>query len=147
MLLTTITSLNNYKMSKEKYTLLQTLTSNSKDIYNKSLYTIRQHFFNQHTFLKFKDNYTTLMSSYNIDNTFIEYYRLQTNCSQNTIKCVDKAFKSFFSLLTKKKSNTYDKKVSIPKYLHKNGFYKVVFTKSAFKTQGKYIKLSLPKYL
>jgi len=63
------------------------------------------------------------------------------------VKCVGSAFKSFFSLLAKKKTKTYEKKVSIPKYLPKDGHYKVIFTKSAFTIHEKYIKLSLPMYL
>ena len=142
-LLTTFSSLN--KLSKDKKELLQTLTANSKDIYNKSLYTIRQHFFETKKYLSFKNNYQQMMTSYNKEETFIPYYRLQSNCSQTIVKCVDSTFKSFFSLLAKKKTQTYEKKVSIPKYLPKDGHYKVIFTKSAFSIQGKYIKLALPR--
>lgn len=43
---------------------------------------------------------------------------------------MDRNFKSFFSLVKKKKSNSYDKSVRIPKYLDKEGRYIVVFEKN-----------------
>ena len=38
---------------------------------------------------------------------------------------VDQNFQSCFSLLKKKKQNTYNKKINIPKYLDKDGYFKI----------------------
>jgi putative transposase len=64
------------------------------------------------------------------------------------MKQVDNSFKSFFNLLKAKKSGTSNNPVKIPKYLNKEGYYKVVYTKIHFKIlENGYIRLSLPRYL
>jgi len=60
------------------------------------------------------------------------------------LKQADNAFKSFFKLLKAKK----DTKVHIPRYLDKDGHYKVIYTKAHLKiVDNGYIRLSLPKHI
>ena len=135
MLLTT----NNRIKSKNrvKLAILKELTRASKDLYNKALYTIRQHFFEHKEYLNYTKVYHLLKSS-------DEYKRLPSNASQQTLKQADNAFKSFFKLLKAKK----DTKVHIPRYLDKDGHYKVIYTKAHLKiVDNGYIRLSLPKHI
>jgi len=126
--------------NKVKLTILKELTSNSKDLYNKALYTIRQHFFSTKEYLPYKEVYKLLKGSE-------EYKRLPSNASQQTLKQIDNAFKSFFKLLKVKKQGKIEK-VDIPKYLDKKGHYKVIYTKIHLKTMdNNYIRLALPKYI
>ena len=126
--------------NKVKLTILKELTSNSKDLYNKALYTIRQHFFSTKEYLPYKEVYKLLKGSK-------EYKRLPSNVSQQTLKQIDNAFKSFFKLLKVKKQGKIEK-VDIPKYLDKKGHYKVIYTKIHLKTMdNNYIRLALPKYI
>ena len=90
----------------------------SKNLYNSSLYAIRQHFFNTK---KYK-NYNSLNKDF-IQSHQIDYYALPTKVSQQTMKMVDQNFKSFFGLLKLK-----SKKAKIPKYLKKQGRYEIIFT-------------------
>lgn len=90
----------------------------SKNLYNSSLYAIRQYFFNTK---KYK-NYNSLNKDF-IQSHQIDYYALPTKVSQQTMKMVDQNFKSFFGLLKLK-----SKKAKIPKYLKKQGRYETIFT-------------------
>ena len=54
------------------------------------------------------------------------YKLLGAKTSQNTMKQVDFAFKSFFALAKKKANGNYSKKVKIPKYLEKDGYLRHV---------------------
>ena len=51
--------------------------------------------------------------------------------SKETLRLLDRNFKSFFSLIKKKKSKDYDKPVRIPRYLDKRGRYATIFEKQA----------------
>ena len=126
--------------NRVKLVILKELTRNSKDLYNKALYTIRQHFFSTKKYLPYKEVYHLLKGSE-------EYKRLPSNASQQTLKQVDNAFKSFFELLKTKKQGKIEK-VNIPKYLDKKGHYKVIYTKIHLKIMdNNYIRLALPKYI
>ena len=125
--------------NKTKLAILKDLTRASKDLYNKALYTIRQHFFENNEYLPYKEVYHLLKSSE-------EYKRLPSNAGQQTLRQVDNSFKSFFRLLKAKKEGKIKDDPSIPKYLDKEGHYKVIYTKIHLKVMDNgYIRLSLPK--
>lgn len=106
---------SNHKYYKE----LDNLCLLSKNLYNASLYVIRQHFF-QHQ----NDKENRFLNYYALNKLFKEtnqkdYRSLPANTSQEVLKLVNQNFKSFFSLLSSKRNKTYTKRVSIPKYLNK----------------------------
>jgi putative transposase len=110
------------------------LTFLSKNLYNQSLYNIRQYYFENKSYLNYNDNY-------HITKNQDSYDKLPTKVSCQTIKMVDQNFKSFFSLLKNKNA-----KNKIPSYLKKDGRYLTKFPKQSlsikeFKKTGK-IKLS-----
>lgn len=144
MRLTTISQVKS--TNKLKIELLKELTHNSKNLYNKGLFHIRQYFFNNNQFLSYPQNDLITKQSLNQDN-ICEYYQLNTNCSQQVLKNIDQNFKSFFKLFKLKQSGKYQEKVKIPKYLDKKSHYKVTFSKTSFQVVGNQIRLSLPKYL
>lgn len=97
----------------------------SKNMYNVGLYSVRQYFFNTEEYLNYNDNYHATKDT-------IDYKQLPTRVSKQTLKLVDKNFKSFFSLLKLKSKGKYDKPINIPKYLHKvNGRYIARYEKGA----------------
>lgn len=99
----------------------------SKNLYNRALYLIRQHYFETKNYLSYYDVNRILAGSKDID-----YYSLPTRISNQVLMLLDRNFKSFFVLIKKKKNNNkYDKPVRIPKYLDKQGRYVTIFTKSA----------------
>ena len=102
--------LNN--LSKSEYLVLRELCRVSKDLYNQALYEIRQEYFRSKKHLNYYEVYKILRSTEN-------YGLLQAQISQQTLKVVDENFKSFFGLIRKKL------KARIPKYLDKDGFFKI----------------------
>ena len=100
---------------KSIYSLLKELAHYSKNLYNQALYIVRQEFFKDKKERKYKNYYEVNKELIGTEN----YSLLQAGCSQQTLKMVDEAFQSFFALCKKKI------KCRIPKYLHKDGFFKV----------------------
>ena len=79
------------KLSKDELLILRKLSHTAKNLYNESLYNIRQYFFKNKKYLNYYENYKVLKSSDN-------YKLLNSNMSQQILKEVDGSFKSFFSL-------------------------------------------------
>lgn len=98
----------------------------SKNLYNKALYLIRQHYFETKNYLSYYDVNRILVNSKDTD-----YYSLPTRISNQVLMLLDNNFKSFFALKKKKKDNKYDKPIRIPRYLDKQGRCVTIFTKSA----------------
>ena len=119
-----------------EYIALKALCRYSKDMYNIALYNVRQHFFNTKQYLSYNSNYHLLKEN--------EVYKLLgAKTSQNTMKQVDFAFKSFFALAKKKANGNYSKKVKMPKYLEKDGYYPLIFDK--FSISKGYFKVYMSK--
>lgn len=117
--------LNN--LSKEEYLVLRELCHVSKNLYNQALYEIRQEYFKSKKYLNYYDVYKKLQGTEN-------YSLLQAQVSQQTLKAVDDNFKSFFGLIKKKL------KAKIPKYLDKDGFFKLTIPTVSIKND----KIQLP---
>lgn len=100
------------KLTKKEYLILRELCHISKNLYNQALYEIRQEYFKDKRYLNYYDTVKILQGTEN-------YSLLQAQVSQQTLKIVDENFKSFFALIKKKY------KARIPKYLDKDGFFKL----------------------
>ena len=114
------------KTNNPLYKELDNVCFLSKNLYNKALYLVRQHYFNTKEHL----NYYKL-SKLLVDTKDVDYYALNTKVSKGTLLLLDRNFKSFFSLLKKKKNKDYDKPIRIPRYLDKQGKYVTIFEKQA----------------
>ena len=110
----------------------------SKNLYNKGLYIVRQHFFNTEKYLNYNTLENILKKSKDVD-----YYALPTKVSQQILMVLDNNFKSFFKLLEKKKKGLYKEKVKIPKYLDKDSRNLLIFTSQAI--SKKFIKNGIIK--
>ena len=117
--------LNN--LSKDEYLVLRELCRVSKNLYNQTLYEIRQEYFKSKKYLNYYEVYKRLQNTEN-------YSLLQAQVSQQTLKSVDENFKSFFGLIKKKM------KARIPKYLDKDGFFKLTIPTVSIKNG----KIQLP---
>lgn len=108
-------------LSKDEYKALKELCFLSKNMYNVALYNIRQYYFTEKKFLGYNSNYHLCKDNEN-------YAMLNSNSAQQTIKVVDRNFKSFFALITKAKKGEYQyKDINLPKYLPKDGFFNLIF--------------------
>ena len=112
-----LTEIIQIKKGTELYKELDRYCFLSKNLYNSTLYAIRQHFF---ATKKYKNNYS-LINEFTQNNQ-LDYCSLPAKVSQKTMMAVDQNFKSFFSLLKK------GEKCRIPKYLNKQGRFEVIFT-------------------
>ena len=112
----------------------------SKNLYNATLYSQRQSFF-EGAF----DNYYAINKQFTQENQS-DYRRLPAKVSKHVQMLADAAFKSFFALLKKKEKGEYDAPVKLPKYLKKDGRQVINYEKGALSIKDlddtRYIKLS-----
>ena len=96
----------------------------SKNLYNATLYAVRQHFFDTRD----NEGKGKYLSYANVDRLFKlennpDYRALPIQTSQQTMRMVDSNFKSFFRSLKKG-----IKSARIPRYLDKEGYYITIYT-------------------
>ena len=127
------------KQSHQYYDEVDHLCFLSKNLYNSTLYTVRQYYFTNKQFLNYKAVNKLFVSGNQPD-----YRALPAKVAKHTQMLVDRNFNSFFRLLELKGQGKYDKPINIPKYLNKKAGRQVVhYEKGAisFKERG-FIKLS-----
>lgn len=107
-------------LSKEEYLTIKELCHAAKNLTNEAIYNVRQYYFTEGEFLKYKKNYTLLKNSLN-------YKALNSNMAQQILKEVDGSFKSFFGLMKLAKQGKYAfKDCKLPWYLPKDGYTTLV---------------------
>lgn len=118
-------------LTSKQYQMLREMCHLSKNVYNESLYNIRQHYFSEGSYLRYEANYPLMKTSEN-------YKRLGANVAQQTMRNADYSFKSFFGLLKLAKSGKYEAwRVRLPHYLPKDGLFKLCLTQAQIK-DGKF---------
>lgn len=115
------------KRNNLHYKELLDLCHKSKNLYNATLYTIRQYYFNTGKYLNYLNTYNQFKLEHNID-----FYSLPSCVAQQTMRMVDQNFKSFFNLLKKKQQGLYNKQIKIPKYKKKDGYFQIIYTNDRF---------------
>ena len=103
------------KRSSIYYNELQDLLHKCKNLYNKGLYVVRQHYFQykDDNTVKYKYlNYYSLEKKLRTEND-PDYRALPAPVAQQVLMMVDQNFKSFFNLLNKKNRGEYSEKVRI----------------------------------
>ena len=129
-----------YKRNNPEYKEMDELCFKSKNLYNATLYAVRQSFIKNGEYL----NYYRINKIFTKENN-PDYRVLPAKVAKCTQMLVDFAMKSFFALIKKKKKEGYDKKVRLPKYLDKvNGRMAAHYERGAlsFKKRKGYIHLS-----
>lgn len=111
-------------LTSKQYELIREMCHLSKNVYNESIYNIRQHYFSEGSYLRYEANYPLMKISEN-------YKKLGANVAQQTMRFADYSFKSFFGLLKLAKSGKYESwKIRLPKYLLKDSLYKLSFAQA-----------------
>ena len=129
-----------YKRNDLEYNEMDELCFKSKNLYNATLYAVRQSFIKNNEYL----NYNRINKIFTEENN-PDYRALPAKVAKCTQMLVDFAMKSFFALIKKKKKGEYDRKVKLPKYLDKaKGRMTVHYERGAlsFKKRKGYIHLS-----
>ena len=110
---------SNHKYYKE----LKNLCRLSKNLYNATLYEIRQYFFENKKYL----SYPLIDKKFKETNN-IDYKSLPSQTAQQTMRVVDSSFRSFFKLLNMKNKGSYNRNISIPHYLKTDGYFTLIYT-------------------
>ena len=103
----------------ERFDLIKNLCHLSKNLYNSSLYDVRQYYFETKSYRTWQSQAPIFTKNKNPD-----YYALQSHLAQQVLMQVGRQFIGFF----KNKSN---KKKRIPRYKDKNGYNVVTFPQRA----------------
>lgn len=130
---------NHLKLNKKQYQFLRHLCRASKDLFNATLYATRQHYFQCGEFLDYIKAYKHLM------NTEV-YHGLPSDPAQQTMKVVERCFRSFFGLIQKKKSGNYNRPVKMPHYLPKDGYFPIFLPTRPGRMQEAF-SILVPKHL
>jgi len=123
-------------------------------LYNSTLYAIRQYYFTEKKYLRYE-------SAYHICKENENYQLLNTDIAQQTMKVVDRNFKSFFALISKAKEGNYKfSDIRLPHYLPKDGYFMLIIPRfkvkdgyftvpmsNAFKKEFGEVKLPFPERL
>ena len=110
-----LTEIHQVNKGNPLYDIFDDLCFKAKNLYNAALYTFRQSFFD--------DNAKTLgwmeISTMFSKSKQADYASLQSKVANNVIKMMGANISSFWELLKLKRKGEYDRKVRLPKYLHK----------------------------
>lgn len=117
-------------LTSKEFTALRELCRLSKNLYNVGLYTVRQYYFQEKKHLRYEFNYHYCKSNEN-------YKRLNTDIAQQTLKVVDRTFRSFYGLISTLKEGSYQQKVKLPHYLPKDGYFVLIVPRVKVKS-GKF---------
>jgi IS605 OrfB family transposase len=128
------------RLNKDQYNLLRKICWHSARLYNFGLYCVRQNFFETKTYLSYPQNYHHCKTNEN-------YQILPSAIGQQTLKIVDRSFKSFFGLLKARRQRKYQSRVSIPKYLPKDGYFQLIIPKNGFQIKGNKIHIGISRQL
>ena len=111
------------KSNNKYYKELKNLCRLSKNLYNATLYEIRQYFFENKKYLSYPLIDKKFKETKNID-----YKSLPAQTAQQTMRVVDSSFRSFFKLLNLKNKGSYNRNINIPHYLKKDGYFILTYT-------------------
>jgi putative transposase len=133
-----LTQKNNLYLNDVDKFIIDKLSYHSARLYNSCVYNIRQYYFNNNTYLPFKEQYHQITSD---DNFTI----LINDSSQQVLRMVDKNFRSFFSLLKLKQKGKYSSSVQIPKYLDKESGWSIFVQGRSSRIKGDKLHIGLTK--
>lgn len=129
-----------YNRNHPYYPIFDDLCYKSKNVYNSTLYNMRQEFFATGKWKHWTTVYNEFVAEHNKD-----YYALNTKVSKGTMRIVNGTMKGYFGRLKEAKKNKSKEKVGIPGYLDsKEGRQTTHFEKDAlsFVQKKGYIKLA-----
>jgi len=107
-------------LSKQEFLALRELCRLSKNLYNVGLYSVRQFYFAEAKYLRYESNYHYCKNNEN-------YKLLNTDIAQQTLKVVDRSFRSFFNLMKAAKQGLYRfEQIRLPGYLPKDGYFPLI---------------------
>ena len=127
------------KLSKKDYLKLKMLCLFSNNLYNVSLYHVRQHYFSEKQYLSYEANYHVTKDNDN-------YKLIHANAAQQTMKVVDRSMKSFFALIEKARKGGYKfQDIKLPKYRKKGGLFSITIPAQRARIRNGYFEVPTSK--
>ena len=111
---------NHLRLTKGEIKYFRLLCHNSKSLYNRVMYLTKKHYENCGKFLSYVDAYH-LVSKEPV------YQYLPSQTAQQTMKILERDYRSFFGLLQKKKQGNFNREVKEPHYKRKDGYFICIF--------------------
>lgn len=107
-------------LKASEFEALRQLCRLSKNLYNVGLYSVRQFYFAESRYLRYESNYHYCKGNEN-------YKLLNTDIAQQTLKVVDRSFRSFFNLIKAAKQGLYRfEQIRLPRYLMRDGYFPLI---------------------
>ena len=131
-----LTQKNHLRVGKKTYKLLRILAHLSKDLYNLTLYVIKQHYELNGSFLSF-------VKAYHLVKNSEPYKLLPSQVAQQTMKIVERNYRSFFRLLNERKKGNYHRSTHPPRFLPKDGHFVLIFPYQSFRVKEDKVILTL----
>ncbi len=100
---------NRLRLTKHEYEIITALAFHSARLYNVGLYSVRQYYFANNTYLNYSQNYHACKDNEN-------YRLLLSDTAQQILRLVERNMKSFFALWHLKQSGKYSDAVRLPHY-------------------------------
>ena len=126
-------------LSKRDYLKLKMLCLFSNNLYNVSLYHVRQHYFSEKQYLRYESNYHVTKSNEN-------YKLLHAGISQQTMKIVDRSMKSFFALIEKARNGSYQfNALRLPYYRKKGSLFLFVIPTNRIRIRNGFLEIPTSK--
>ena len=124
-----LTETHQIRPNHKLYSICDELCFKSKNLYNAALFEFRQSYFNKETNTL---SWQNINKKFNQSNQF-DYRELPAKVSNAVLKKLGNNISSFWGLI---KKSDYNKKIRLPKYLHKtNGRFIVEFDKQTFSSK------------
>ncbi|CVK32260.1 RNA-guided endonuclease InsQ/TnpB family protein [Methanoculleus bourgensis] len=159
---------NYLRLPKKTFQIIDTLAYHAKSLYNVGLYNVRQHSAthreNRAILHGIRPDLTSgvevLVGSYlpytrKKDSPFKEYSTyvqskenenyglLHSDAAQQTLKSVEEAYKSYFELLALYRNGQLEYRPGSPKYLPKDGRFKLAFPRAHLAIRGRFVTLGM----
>ena len=126
-------------LTQKEHYFLKSMCRKSKDVYNSTLYQMRQHFFKCGERLTYATTYHKVKKHHS-------YQSMPALTAQQSMKMVDRAYASFFGLLKSKKAGHYVGEVRLPRYLHKEGYFPFIVPNNCQRWKNE-VKVRVPVLL
>ena len=133
-----LTQKNRLKLSSTKLEIVKQLSYYSARLYNVGLYSVRQYYFNNNSYLNYAKNYHECKDNEN-------YKLLLSDTSQQILRIVDRNIKSFFGLLKLKSQGKYTEKIRIPYYKKQDELMNITIQGRSARIRKGYVIIGLSK--
>ena len=161
---------NYLRLSNQQYYLIDTLAYHAKNLYNVAVYNIRQHYheYQENSEILLGIRPDIAVKSESPIRSFLPYTRkksfpykdvsnyaqtkpnenyslLHSDVAQQTLRSVEEAYKSYFALLRMYRQGEIKDCPHPPRYLDKNGRFKMAFPASHLTIRGGYVTLGMSR--